>query len=207
MGGRQFRLGLGSGRGAAASWCGDGAQFLSNAMNTPPEPSGLSQQPHVRRQKGASSISSLAVKLKSSLNLRCKADVVPAGCAGSSKKSDGRRCISARQLSLALHRCTTKCAVRPAHENKPRLPIANRGEGHPADASRLPFKETKLNYRENEIWCKRCRARHRATGPSKGRGAKGAQNIASGAAAQSASLAVRSGSPKRLMVATCDREG
>ena len=141
MGGRQFRLGLGSGRGAAASWCGDGAQFLSNAMNTPPEPSGLSQQPHVRRQKGASSISSLAVKLKSSLNLRCKADVVPAGCAGSSKKSDGRRCISARQLSLALHRCTTKCAVRPAHENKPRLPIANRGEGHPADASRLLSKK------------------------------------------------------------------
>ena len=104
MGGRRFRLGLGlglgSGRGAAASWCGDGAQFLSNAMNTPPEPSGLSQQPHVRRQKGASSLSSPEVKLKSSLNLRCKADVVPAGCAGSSKKSDGRRCISARPLSL-----------------------------------------------------------------------------------------------------------
>ena len=203
MGGRQFRLGLGSGRGAAASWCGDGAQFLSNAMNTPPEPSGLSQQPHVRRQKGASSISSLAVKLKSSLNLRCKADVVPAGCAGSSKKSDGRRCISARQLSLALHRCTTKCAVRPAHENNRDCQSRIGGRG----ISGRRVKETKLNYRENEIWCKRCRAPHRATGPSKGRGAKGAQNIASGAAAQSASLAVRSGSPKRLMVATCDREG
>ena len=204
MGGRQFRLGLGSGRGAAASWCGDGAQFLSNAMNTPPEPSGLSQQPHVRRQKGASSISSLAVKLKSSLNLRCKADVVPAGCAGSSKKSDGRRCISARQLSLALDRCTTKCAVRPAHRENNRdcqSRIGGRGIQRTRNA-----KETKL-YKENEIWCKRCRARHRATGPSKGRGAKGAQNIASGAAAQSASLAVRSGSPKRLMVATCDGEG
>ena len=73
--------------------------------------------------------------------------------------------------------------------------------------TRPALKEKKLSYRENEIWCKRCRAPHRATGPSKGHGAKGAQNIASGAAAQSASLAVRSGSPKRLMVATCDGDG
>lgn len=91
-----------------------GAQFLSNAMKTPPEPSGRSQQPHVRRQKVgiASLMSSAAPGLKSSLNLRCKADVT--GCAGSSKIFDGRRCISAQQLDGPLE------PVRPAmcnHKN------------------------------------------------------------------------------------------
>ena len=80
---------------------------MSNAMNTPPDPSGRSQQLHTRRQKGASSAWSCAVEPKSALSLRVKADVT--GCAaGVSKTRDGRRRI------LGLCRCPSRarCSAR-----------------------------------------------------------------------------------------------
>ena len=85
---------------------------MSNAMNTPPDPSGRSQQLHTRRQKGASSAWSCAVEPKSALSLRVKVDTT--GCAGGgSKTRDGRRRIDGRDGRALLPFSRQVSVVRP----------------------------------------------------------------------------------------------
>ena len=88
---------------------------MSNAMNTPPDPSGRSQQLHTRRQKGASSAWSCAVEPKSALSLRVTVDTT--GCAaGGSKTRDGRRrilgvrCCPSRAKGVRPHGCADSSA-------------------------------------------------------------------------------------------------